>query len=130
MVLVAKKSGEVRFCVDYRCLNSLTVPNIEDTLVTLGGCRHFCTMDQAGAGPGGRPRRDGLYEFNTTSFGLCNATATFERVMETVLRGLTWNICLVYVEDIVVRGPTVEETVRRLRLVWQRLREAGQAQTL
>ena len=42
-----------------------------------------------------------------------------------MLRGLTWNICLVYVDDIVVAGPTIEETVRQLRLVWQQLREAG-----
>ena len=58
-------------------------------------------------------------------FGLCNTPATFERIMETVLRGLTWNLCLVYVHNIVVAGPTVAETVRRLGLVWQRLRQAG-----
>jgi hypothetical protein len=69
--------------------------------------------------------RDGLYEFNTMPFGLCNAPATFERIMETVLRGLNWTHCLVYIDDIVVGGPTVQETVRRLSLVFDRLREAG-----
>eukprot|EP00918_Siedleckia_nematoides_P014360 GHVU01031191.1.p1 GENE.GHVU01031191.1~~GHVU01031191.1.p1 ORF type:complete len:117 (-),score=10.57 GHVU01031191.1:379-729(-) len=69
--------------------------------------------------------RDGLYEFNTMPFGLCNAPATFERIMETVLRGLNWSVCLVYMDDIVVAGPTVTETIERLTLVWERLREAG-----
>lgn len=142
VVLVAKKSGEVRFCVDYRRLNSMTVkdsyplPNIEDTLGALGGCKYFCTMDLA-SGFWQVPMKEedkcktafstrtGLYEFNTMPFGLCNAPATFERVMERVLQGLAWRICLVYVDDIVVGGPTVAETVRRLGLVWTRLRDAG-----
>lgn len=64
-------------------------------------------------------------EFNTMPFGLCNAPATFERVMEKVLRGLNWTECLVYIDDIVVTGPTVGDTVRRLAQVWERLRGAG-----
>jgi hypothetical protein len=67
--------------------------------------------------------RDGLYEFNTMPFGLCNAPATFERIMETVLRELNWVLCLVYIDDIVVGGPTVQETVRRLVLLFDRLRD-------
>ena len=142
VVLVTKKDGEVRFCIDYRRLNSLTVkdsyplPIIQDTLGALGGCKYFCTMDLA-SGFWQIPvaerdkcktafaTRDGLYEFNTMPFGLCNAPATFERLMEKVLVGLNWTICLVYIDDIVVAGPTIEETVRRLGLVWERLRAAG-----
>eukprot|EP00918_Siedleckia_nematoides_P099559 GHVU01217738.1.p1 GENE.GHVU01217738.1~~GHVU01217738.1.p1 ORF type:complete len:127 (+),score=14.45 GHVU01217738.1:38-418(+) len=108
VVLVTKKNGEIRFCVDYRSLNSLTtkdsypLPNIEDTLGALGGCKHFCTMDLA-SGFWQVPvveedyckkafaTRDGLYEFNTMPFGLCNAPATFERVMEKVLSELNWS---------------------------------------
>ena len=71
------------------------------------------------------PTREGLYEFNTMPFGLCNAPATFERVMENVLRGLNWSVCSVYIDDIVVVGATVLETVQRLTLVWEKLREAG-----
>jgi hypothetical protein len=48
--------------------------------------------------------------------------ATFERIMESVLRGLNWTLCLVYIDDIVVAGPTVTEAVRRLGLVFERLR--------
>jgi hypothetical protein len=58
-------------------------------------------------------------------FGLCNAPATFERIMEKVLRGLNWTHCLVYMDDIVIGGCTVEETVRRLGLVFDRLRDTG-----
>jgi hypothetical protein len=64
------------------------------------------------------PTRTGLYEFRTMPFGLCNAPATFERIMASVLRGLNWTLCLVYIDDIVVAGPTVSEAVRRLGLVF------------
>ena len=69
--------------------------------------------------------REGLYEFNTMPFGLCNAHATFERVMETVVRGLNWSVCAAYMDDIVVVGATVLETVERLTLVYRRLQRNG-----
>jgi hypothetical protein len=129
VVLVTKKNGDVRFCVDYRRLNALTtkdsypLPNIFDTLGALGGCQYFCTMDLA-SGFWQIPMaeedkcktsfatRDGLYEFNTMPFGLCNAPASFERIMEIVLMGLNWVLCLVYIDDIVVGGPTAGLSVR------------------
>eukprot|EP00919_Chromeraceae_sp_WS-2016_P024800 GHVR01058605.1.p2 GENE.GHVR01058605.1~~GHVR01058605.1.p2 ORF type:complete len:116 (+),score=11.83 GHVR01058605.1:137-484(+) len=55
----------------------------------------------------------------------CNAPVMFQRVMEKVIRGFNWTVCLVYIDDIVVVGPTVGEMVRRLGLVWDLLREAG-----
>jgi hypothetical protein len=142
VVLVTKKNGDVRFCVDYRRLNALTtkdsypLPNICDTLGALGGCRYFCTMDLASGfwqipmdekdkSKTAFATRKGLYEFNTMPFGLCNAPDTFERIMETVLRRLNWTLCLVYMDHIVVGGPTVLETVRRLGLVFDRLRGAS-----
>jgi hypothetical protein len=98
VVLVAKKNGEVRFCVDYRRLNSLTrkdsypLPNVYETLGALGGCKYFCTMDLASgfwqipmaeedSCKTAFPTRTSLYEFRTMPFGLCNAPATFERIM-------------------------------------------------
>jgi hypothetical protein len=94
VVLVKKKNGDIRFCVDYRKLNSLTtkysypLPNIYDTLGALGGCRYFCTMDLAAGfwqvpmSPKDRCKtafstRDGLYEFQPMPFGLANAPASF-----------------------------------------------------
>jgi hypothetical protein len=69
-------------------------------------------MDEKDKGKTAFATREGLYEFNTMLFRLCNVPATFERIMETVLRGLNWTLCLVYMDDIVVGGPTVLETVR------------------
>ena len=58
-------------------------------------------------------------------FGLCNAPATFQRLMERVLVGLQWKTCLVYLDDVVVFAKDVPELSRRLVEVFQRIREAG-----
>ena len=67
----------------------------------------------------------GLYEFTTMPFRLCNAPGTFQRLMECVLRGLTWQIALVYLDDVLVYSRTFEEHLQHLRLVFDRFREAG-----
>lgn len=69
--------------------------------------------------------RRGLYQFKVMPFGLCNALATFERLMETVLRNLQWDICLVYLDDIIVVGNTIEDMIQNLTLVFDRLLAAG-----
>lgn len=118
VVLVEKKDGTKRFCVDYRSLNSKTVkdayplPRIDDSLDRLQGATWFCTFDlhsgywQVEMEESDKPKtafvtRNGLYQF-----GLCNSPATFERLMETVLAGLNYKICLVYIDDIIVFGRT------------------------
>ena len=58
-------------------------------------------------------------------FGLCNAPATFERLMEMILQGLLWKRCLVYIDDIIVYGKTFPETLQNLKMVFKRLRDAG-----
>ena len=68
---------------------------------------------------------NGLYQFTVMSFGLCNAPATFERLMEKVLSGLPWEVCLLYLDDIIVHGREFTEAIERLRTVLQRLRDAG-----
>ena len=67
----------------------------------------------------------GLYEFRVMAFGLVNAPATFERLMERVLRGIAWSECLVYLDDILVFGPDFGTTLARLEKVLDRLGEAG-----
>ena len=67
----------------------------------------------------------GLYQFCVMPFGLCNAPATFERLMEKVLVGLPWEILLIFLDEIIVHAATFEEELNRLRLVFQRLREAN-----
>ena len=58
-------------------------------------------------------------------FGLCKAPATFERLMETVLSGLQWQVCLIYLDDVIVYGKTFEEMVHNLELVFDKLKAAG-----
>jgi hypothetical protein len=65
--------------------------------------------------------RHGLFEFKVMSFGLCNAPATFERLMEKVLAGLQWHKCLVYIDDIIIFGRTFEEALTNLRCILERL---------
>ena len=112
-VLVKKKDGTTRFCIDYRRLNQATkvdaypLPHIEDSLNTLGGARFFCSLDLASGywqvemDAADREKtafvtQGGLYEFRVMPFGLVNAPATFERLMERVLRGIAWSECLVH----------------------------------
>ncbi|MFG1588199.1 reverse transcriptase family protein [Staphylococcus aureus] len=68
---------------------------------------------------------EGLWQFTVMPFGLCNAPATFERLMEQVLKGLNWKTCLVYLDDIIIIGKTVEDHLNNLREVFQRLKDAG-----
>ena len=141
-VLVKKKDGTTRFCIDYRRLNQATkvdaypLPHIEDSLNTLGGARFFCSLDLASGywqvemDAADREKtafvtQGGLYEFRVMPFGLVNAPATFERLMERVLSGIAWSECLVYLDDILVFGPDFGTTLARLEKVLDRLGEAG-----
>ena len=67
---------------------------------------------------------DGLWQFAVMPFDLCNAPATFERLMESFLSGLPWTTCLVYLDDILVHAKTFDEEIVRLREVFSRLRAA------
>lgn len=142
VVLAKKKDGTTRFCVDYRKLNDVTVkdayplPRIDDSIDQLSGVKWFSTLDlnsgywQVGMTPDDRSKtafvtRRGLYQFKVMPFGLCNAPATFERLMETVLRNLQWRICLVYLDDIIVVGKSIEDMIQNLTQVFDCLLAAG-----
>ena len=142
VVLVRKKDGSLRFCIDYRKLNQVTqfdaypLPRVDETLEAVGGSKFFTTLDllsgywQVGLTPEARLKsafcvRSGLYLWNVMPFGLCNAPSTFERLMETVLQGLQWRTCLVYLDDIVIFARNEREHLQRMEEVFQRLIRAG-----
>ena len=140
--MVKKKDGSNRFCVDYRKLNDITIkdayplPRIDESLDQLAGSKWFSCLDlnagywQVETDPKDREKtaftsRKGLYEFNVMPFGLCNAPATFERLMETILAGLHWQICLIYLDDVIVTGKTFQDMVNNLGRVFERFYQAG-----
>jgi len=69
--------------------------------------------------------REGQYKFKTMPFGLCNAGATFKRLMDLVMSGLNFEVCLVYLDDVIVFSSTMDEHFDRLRVVLSRLKGAG-----
>jgi hypothetical protein len=140
--MVKKKDGSLRFCVDYRQLNEKTVkdsyplPRIDDCLDTLGGSVWFSTvdlrsgyhqvaMDQEDARKAAFVTRRGTFAFTVMPFGLCNAPATFQRLMDHAMVGLNFEVCLVYLDDIIVFSPDVETHLDRLEQLFVRLRQAN-----
>ena len=121
VVLVTKKDSGTRFCVDYHRLNDATtkdaypLPRIDDTLDMLAVKQWFSTLDlasgywQVSLSQEARVKtafatHSGLFQFRVMPFGLCNAPATFEHLMDRVLQGLRWSCCLVYLDDIISFG--------------------------
>ena len=138
-VLIRKKDGSVRYAIDYRALNNVTVkdafplPLIEDCFDSLEGVKYFSGLDMASGyyqlevAERDKPKtafitRYGLFQHTRMGFGLCNAPATFQRAMQTVLKGLNWKEVLAYLDDIIVLGTTFESHLANLALVFQRFR--------
>ena len=142
IVLVKKKDGTTRFCVDYRKLNAVTrkdsypLPRIDDVLDSLSGSKYFTTLDlqsgyhQVAMHSDSKDKtafvmHAGVYAYDVMSFGLCNALPCFQRLMSRVLHGLKWKLCLVYIDDVIIFAPTLEKHLSRLQLVFERLRQAN-----
>ena len=145
-VVVDKKSGEKRLCIDYRGLNAVTMnpdsymlPRIDDTLDALSGSRFFCTLDliqgyhqveiaeedkhkTAFHAPYCNPSQ---WEYNYMPFGLIRAPRTFQRLMDRVIQGLEYTTALAYLDDVIVFGRTIDQTIDRLIVVMDRLRAAN-----
>ena len=141
-VLVRKCDGSIRWCIDYRKLNTVTkkdvypLPLIDQCLDTLAGNQWFSKLDANSAyyqikiKVSDRPKtafttKYGLFQFVRMSFGLCNAPGTYARVMNLVLRGLTWNIVLAFLVDIFVMDKTFDDHLRNLRIVFESFRTYG-----
>ena len=145
LLVVPKKADasgkqKLRIVIDFRKLNDRTVgdsfpiPNITDILDQLGSAKYFTTLDLAsGYHQIEMAEKDkhktafstpyGHYEFNRMPFGLKNAPATFQRLMNTILAGMQGLQCLVYLDDIVIYASSLEEHNKRLREVFNRLRK-------
>jgi hypothetical protein len=142
IVLVRKKDGSVRFCIDYRLLNNITwkdshtLPRIDDSLDALRGSTWYSTMDMASgywqvemdprdAEKTASATTSGVFQFRVMPFGLCNAPSTFERMMEYLLSGLHWETCLIYLDDIIVYAVTFDQHIERLDEVLTRVQSGG-----
>ena len=139
VVLVRKKDNKLRMCVDYRQLNNRTVkdsyalPRIEELLDTLAGSKYFSVLDMKSGYHQVEVLEEhkcrtaftvgplGFWEFNRLPFGLSNAPATYQRLMEQCLGDLNMKICAIYLDDHIIFSSTLEEHLERLDIVLRRL---------
>ena len=137
-----KKNRKKRFCVDYRKLNAITkkdsylLPHIDELLDSLARATYFSTLDlmskywQVMMHPADREKtafitKYGTYEFNVMPFGLCNAPATFQRLMNQIYQGIAYKYVIVYLDDTNVFSRTFKDHIQHLRKVFTRIRKAG-----
>ena len=142
IVLVRKKNGDLRMCIDYRALNNKTIkdahplPRIVESLDAMTGAQYFTTLDLQSAYNQVQMEPDdqhktafttpfGLYEFTRMPYGLCNAAATFQRLMQMTFSAEMFEILLVYLDDIVIFSKSIEEHLKRLDAVFTKLRQFG-----
>ena len=143
IVLVRKKNGKLRLCVDYRQLNSITVkdsfalPRMEEIFDSLHGAKYFSTIDmksgyhQIELEESHKERTAftvgsiGFYEYNRMPFGLTNSPATYQRIMQNILGELNMTICLIYLDDLIIFSDSFEQHIERLDIILNRLQEAN-----
>jgi hypothetical protein len=138
IIFVRKKDGSLRMCVDYRAINEITVkdryplPRIDELLDRLRGAKifskldlasgyHQVRMDEASIPMTAFSCEKGLFEYRVMPFGLCNAPATFQSMMNEVLSGLEF--ALVYLDDVLIFSTGEAEHLRHLDTVCQRLQQ-------
>ena len=129
VVLVKKKDGSLRCCIDYRQVNAATrkdaypLPRTDVCLDAMSGARWFSTFDlrssyhQVAMKPDDADKtaficREGQFKFTTMPFNLCNAGATFQRLMDIIMAGLAYEVCLLYLDDVIVFSSSIEDISR------------------
>lgn len=142
VLLVEKKTGDVRMCIDYRGINKATVkqqfplPLIDDQLDRMQGMKYFTTLDLSSGYyqvPVAKDSRhitafstpDGHYQFKRMPFGLCNAPAVFQRLINKVLGKLLYTVAMAYLDDIIIPSRTIDDGLEKLKLVLDSLRAAN-----
>ena len=142
IVVVRKKNGTVRLCIDYRKLNLQTIkdayalPKLEDTFTALTGSQWFSVLDlKSGYYQIEMEEKDkektafvcplGFWEFNRLPQGVTNAPSTFQRLMEKCVGEMNLKEVLVFIDDLIVFAPTLEEHEERLMRVLNRLKDFG-----
>ncbi|UYV74788.1 hypothetical protein LAZ67_12000984, partial [Cordylochernes scorpioides] len=140
VVMVPKKDGNKRMCIDYRRLNEITLddrqplPHIQDMFDRLHGSRFFSTLDvawgywQIEMDPQSIQKtafvtNDGHYEFLVMPFGLKNAASTFQRIIQHILGELLWKGTCSFQDDILVYTKTWQEHIELLSKVFDKLRQ-------
>src|SRR5215211_3337465 len=135
VVFVPKKGGKIRFCIDYRKLNRITkkdnhpLPRIDEMLDKFEGSQWFSSIDLASAywqvemneeniEKTAFITNEGLYESLVMPFGLCNALATFQRLMHEVLGNLIYTKASVYLDDIIIYSKTFEQHLKDIEEVF------------
>ncbi|CAB4435127.1 unnamed protein product [Rhizophagus irregularis] len=142
VTLAGKKSGNYRFCIDYRKLNKVTIadayplPRIDEQLERISSGKWFTSLDLAsGFNQIEMAEEDiektaficsaGLYEYNVMPFGLTNAPASFQRLMDKVLKEYLNDFVIVYIDDIMIYSENFEDHLRHIKLVLEKLKEAS-----
>jgi Reverse transcriptase (RNA-dependent DNA polymerase) len=142
VVLTPKSDGSLRFCVDYRRLNEITIPDAyrlprqDDTMDALGGSTifyvldvshgfHQLHLDKASRAKTASATRRGFRQWTTVRFGIRNGPAAFRCLLDSVLAGLTFECCLLYLDNIIVYSRSFADHLHALEKVFTALRCAG-----
>jgi len=142
VTLAPKPDGSIRFCVDFRKLNAVTrkdvypLPRIDETLETMRGLEFYTSIDLASGywqveiqeqhkEKSAFITRNGLFEFNVMPFGLTNAPATFQRLMDNVVRDIPWTAGQDYMDDVLVGSHSFQDHLRDVQLLFDRLQQHG-----
>ena len=142
VVIVDKKDGSKRFCVDYRKINAITttdahpLPRIDELLEQFRTAKWFSSMDLASGYWQIEMKEEdkqktaftcsyGLYQFNVMPFGLKNAPPTFQRLMNELFRDYLDEFVVIYIDDILVFSKTFEDHMKHLEIVFKILKDAN-----
>jgi hypothetical protein len=142
IVLAPKPDGSIRFCINYKKLNKLTIkdkfplPRIDDCLDYLSGKKYFSTLDcfsgywQCKLDEASKPYTSfispfGTFQFTVMPFGLTNAPAHFSRMMQSIFADQIYEILIIYLDDLCIASKNEEEHLHAIRKVFERLRKFG-----